>query len=128
MRSAEPSFDPAGTFVGSSYVHATARDFARFGLFALRDGVWEGRRLLPEGWIDHGRTPRSPDEHFVHGAHWWARPDGRWGHFEARGFEGQRISMIPDLDLVLVRLGKTHTDHSPTMDAHLDRIVEQFAA
>jgi CubicO group peptidase (beta-lactamase class C family) len=127
MHSAEPSFDPAGTFVGSSYVHATARDFARFGLFALRDGVWEGNRLLPEGWIDHGRTPRSPDEHFIHGAHWWARPDGRWGHFEARGFEGQRIAMIPDLDLVLVRLGKTHTDHSPTMDAHLSRIIEQFA-
>jgi CubicO group peptidase (beta-lactamase class C family) len=126
MASATPSFDEAGTFVASSYVDATARDFARFGLLALRDGVWDGQRLLPEGWMDHGRAPRSPDDHFTHGAHWWARPDGRWGMFLADGFEGQRIYVVPELDLVLVRLGKTHTDHSPTMDAHLTRIVELF--
>jgi CubicO group peptidase (beta-lactamase class C family) len=126
MASASPSFDAAGTFVASSYLDCTARDFARFGLLALRDGVWEERRLLPEGWMDHARLPRSPDEHFTHCAHWWARPDGRWGLFCADGFEGQRIYVVPDLDLVLVRLGKTHTDHSPTMDEHLYRVVEQF--
>jgi CubicO group peptidase (beta-lactamase class C family) len=126
MTSAEPTFDGAGTFVASSYVDATARDFARFGLLALRDGVWDGQRLLPEGWVDHGRRPRSPDEHFTHGAHWWSKPDGRWGLFNADGFEGQRIYVVPELDLVLVRLGKTHTDHSPTMDEHLFRIVEHF--
>ena len=126
MTSAEPTFDDAGTFVASSYVDATARDFARFGLLALRDGVWDGQRLLPEGWIDHGRLPRSPDEHFTHGAHWWSKPDGRWGLFNADGFEGQRIYVVPELDLVLVRLGKTHTDHSPTMDEHLFQITELF--
>jgi CubicO group peptidase (beta-lactamase class C family) len=128
MTSAEPTFDDAGTFVASSYVDATTRDFARFGLLALRDGVWDGRRLLPAGWVDHGRTPRSPDDDFTHGAHWWARPDGRWGLFLADGFEGQRIYVVPDLDVVLVRLGKTHTDHSPTLDAHLARIAECFEA
>ncbi|MEO6126576.1 MAG: serine hydrolase, partial [Ilumatobacteraceae bacterium] len=46
MKSAEPKFDMAGTFVGSSYVYATARDFARFGYLYLRDGVWDGERLL----------------------------------------------------------------------------------
>ena len=63
MTSAAPKFDEAGTFIGSSFCFTTARDFARFGLLYLRDGVWEGRRLLPEGWIDYARTPtfQQPD-------------------------------------------------------------------
>jgi CubicO group peptidase (beta-lactamase class C family) len=52
MHSATPEFDHAGTWVASSYVRASARDFARFGLLYLRDGVWDGARLLPEGWVD----------------------------------------------------------------------------
>ena len=56
MVSAIPKFDDAGTFIGSSFVYATARDFARFGTLYLRDGVWDGERLLPEGWVDHART------------------------------------------------------------------------
>jgi CubicO group peptidase (beta-lactamase class C family) len=126
MRSASPTFDDAGTFVASSYLHATARDWARFGLFVLRDGTWDGERLLPAGWVDHGRTPRSPDENFIHGAHWWAVPGERWGAFCADGFEGQRIYVVPALDLVLVRLGRTHTDHSATMDAHLRDVIACF--
>ncbi len=126
MTTAEPSFDAAGTFVASSYVDASARDFARFGLLYLRDGMWEGRRLLPAGWVDHGRRPRSPDEDSFHGAHWWARDDGR-GTFFADGFEGQRILLVPDADVVLVRLGKTHTDLDPALDAHLSDITGCFA-
>ena len=56
MASADPRFDEAGTFIGSSFLYATAHDFARFGYLYLRDGVWEGERLLPEGWVDHART------------------------------------------------------------------------
>ncbi len=128
MVSADPRFDDAGTFIASSYLYATARDYARFGLLYLRDGVWDGRRLLPDGWVDHARRLRSradDDEHW-YGAHWWADDDG-WGTFLADGFEGQRILCIPDLDLVLVRLGKTHTDHSLTMDAHLKAIAARLA-
>ena len=57
MRSPKPKFDDAGVFIGSSFCFCSARDFARFGLLYLRDGVWDGRRLLPEGWVDYARTP-----------------------------------------------------------------------
>lgn len=117
-------FDETGLWVASSYLHLTARDFARFGLFALRDGTWEGRRVLPEGWIDHGRRLRSADEGGkFHGAHWWGRPraDGAW---YAAGFEGQRIVMVPATDVVVVRLGRTMPDDIDALDDALAAVVE----
>lgn len=52
MRSPKPRFDSGGTFIGSSFCDATPRDFARFGLLYMRDGIWDGHRLLPRGWVD----------------------------------------------------------------------------
>ena len=108
MASTEPGLDGVGTWVASSLLHATAEDYARFGLLYLRDGLWEDSPLLSPGWVDHGRRPRSidPEEGHVHGAHWWAEPDG-FGTFRAAGYEGQMILLVPDLDVVVVRLGKT---------------------
>jgi CubicO group peptidase (beta-lactamase class C family) len=107
MTSPRPRFDEAGTFIGSSYVYATARDFARFGYLYLRGGEWDGRAVLPAGWVDHGRRARSvgPDGR-VHGAHWWV-DDDEYGSFRASGYDGQSILCVPGLDLVVVRLGKT---------------------
>ncbi|HEX3793458.1 MAG TPA: serine hydrolase [Acidimicrobiales bacterium] len=108
MASAEPEFDMVGTWVASSYVRATARDFARFGLLYLRDGEWDGTRILPEGWVDHGRTMRSDDpEDGPYGAHWWGVAGDTLGTFRCSGYEGQSITLCPPLDLVVVRLGKT---------------------
>ena len=56
MATADPEFDEAGTWVASSYLRTTARDYARFGLLYLRDGLWDGVRLLPAGWVDYART------------------------------------------------------------------------
>ncbi|HUF33178.1 MAG TPA: serine hydrolase [Acidimicrobiales bacterium] len=108
MSSAQPRFDAAGTFIASSYLYATAQDFARFGHLYLRDGVWEGRRVLPEGWVDHGRRPRSVDpvDGRRYGAQWWVVDDDLGG-FWANGYEGQSILVVPALDLVVVRLGKS---------------------
>ena len=106
MGPVELRFDEVGTFVGSSYLYATARDFARFGLLHLRDGVWDGRRLLPEGWVDAARTIRSqdPDNGWYYGLHWWIRGDAS-GTFWANGYDGQMVACIPEMDAVVVRFG-----------------------
>jgi len=126
--SATPAFDASGTWVASSTVYATARDFARFGLLYLRDGVWEGRRLLPAGWVDHGRTPRSvdPDDGMIHGAHWWVVGDVH-GSFWASGYRGQSIVVCPGLDLVVVRLGDTPTERSDELRRWRADVVASFA-
>ena len=129
MASATPGFDDAGSWVAGSYVHATARDYARFGLLYLRDGTWDGRRLLPEGWVDAGRTPRSvdPEDGHLYGAHWWTR-DEPLGTFWAAGHEGQYIDVCPALDLVLVRLGRTGAERSPVVRVWRDEVIAAFAA
>ena len=127
MSSARPEFDPQGTFIGSSYVHATLRDWCRLGLLALRGGRWDTRALVPEGWIDHGRRPRSAHEDIFHGAHWWAwgEPTGAFG---AHGFEGQRVICFPDRDVIVVRLGWIDGTHAPDLNRHLTRIADCFPA
>ena len=129
MTSATATFDDAGTWVAASYVYATARDYARFGLWYLRDGVWDGRRLLPEGWVDQGRRPRSvdPDDGDFYGSHWWTR-EGPFGTFWAAGHEGQFIDVCPALDLVLVRMGRTDSEHSEELKAWRTGVIEAFAA
>jgi CubicO group peptidase (beta-lactamase class C family) len=109
ITSAIPKFDAAGTFIGSSFCFMTARDFARFGLLYMRDGVWEGRRLLPEGWVDYARRPtfQQPGvDANPYGAHWWLDFGGP-GSFSANGYDGQFTVILPDRDTIIVRHGAT---------------------
>jgi CubicO group peptidase (beta-lactamase class C family) len=115
-------FDPQGTFYGSSLVWATARDFARFGYLYLRDGQWDGQRIVPEGWVDFARTPGPAQNADTYGAGWWLTPTSGPGRparalitdnamadvFSAQGHEGQIIVVAPSKDLVMVRLGLFH--------------------
>jgi CubicO group peptidase (beta-lactamase class C family) len=127
MTSATPKFDDAGVFVGSSYLYATARDFACFGALYREDGCVGGRRILPEGWVAHGTTLRSrDDEGHGYGAHWWVW-DEPTGAFCAQGYEAQRTLVVPELDLVVARLGKTPADRGPLVDAWLRRVVDAVA-
>lgn len=116
---AQPEFDAAGTFLGGSLVYASARDFARFGYLYLRDGVWDGKRLLPEGWVDFARTKAPAANANVYGAGWWITPpkgetpthpqsarSAPYDAFHAGGNEGQTIWVVPSKDLVIVRLGQ----------------------
>ena len=111
--------DPSGTFVGSSYVFATARDWARFGLLYLQDGVWEDERLLPEGWVAYSTAPTSKAPLGEYGALFWLNAGSasnpahrRWPSlprdaYWADGFQEQRVIIIPSRKLVLVRLGNS---------------------
>lgn len=127
MTSAQPKLDAAGTFIGSSFCFATPRDFARFGLLYLRGGLWEGRRLLPERWIDYARTPtwQQPCDDGPYGAHWWLGLAGP-GSFSANGYDGQYIVAVPDLDLVLVRNGKTAIAKKDNVKGWLAGIADCF--
>jgi CubicO group peptidase (beta-lactamase class C family) len=82
MPDADPRFDAAGTWIGSSYVYAPARQFARFGELYLRDGMVGDEHILPAGWVDHARTvvAHDPDTGFGYGRHWWTWPisPARW--------------------------------------------------
>ena len=113
MNSAVLEPDASGTFVGSSYMYATARDWARFGLLYLQDGVWGDDRILPEGWVDYARTPTPPSQG-QYGALWWLnRGSGdnkEWegvpdDAYAAEGHDGQYVVVIPSRDMVIVRLG-----------------------
>jgi len=129
MPSATPTFDDVGTWVASSYVHATAEDFARFGLLYLRDGTWGGRRILPEGWVDYARRPRSvdPSDGSLYGSHFWVEADG-YGTFRAAGYRGQSITICPALDLVVVRLGDTPAERYEELAGWRAAMVRAFAA
>jgi CubicO group peptidase (beta-lactamase class C family) len=114
MTSAVPEFDAAGTFVGGSLVYATARDFARFGELYRQDGVCNGKRILPRGWVAFARKPTVQP---VYGAGWWLeapadnkepslmRGAGPMDAFSAQGHNGQVILVIPSRGVTLVRLG-----------------------
>jgi CubicO group peptidase (beta-lactamase class C family) len=120
-----PGFDGAGNLIGGSTFDATARAFAKLGYLHLRDGTWDGRRILPEGWVDYVRTPTpAPAGIDAYGAHWWVDPDDP-GRFYASGLLGQHILVWPAEDLVVVVLA----DRADSLDGELrDDLAALFAA
>ena len=124
---AVPKFDQSGPIVGSSFVYATARDFARFGWLYLNDGMWDGTRVLPGGWVDHGRAyfGTDPGNGTGYGAHWWLEP-GLPGSMAAFGYEGQFTFVVPDRDLVVVRLGKSPAPLPANVQDTLVSLVRAF--
>jgi CubicO group peptidase (beta-lactamase class C family) len=120
-------FDAAGTFIGSSYVFATARDYARFGYLYLQEGIWNGKQVLPAGWVDHARVQTVVDDEtgLGYGAHWWTLP-GEEDSLVASGYEGQQIYVLPKRDLVIVRLGKTVAEKRNAVRESLLAIAQAF--
>jgi CubicO group peptidase (beta-lactamase class C family) len=110
MRSAIWEVDASGTFVGSSYLYATMRDYARFGLLFLNNGNWLGEQILPIGWVDYTTTiAKGSDGQY--GAFFWLNrsgldyPDVPRDMYCCRGHDGQYIYIIPSKELVVVRTG-----------------------
>jgi CubicO group peptidase (beta-lactamase class C family) len=132
MSSAVIETDARGNFIGSSFMYATARDWARFGLLYLNDGQWHGERILPEGWVQYSRTPAPAAPHQEYAAHFWLQlvdqyrgaatlpPDA----FHAAGHEGQFISIVPSRQLVVVRLGLTRSAEAWQQDEFVARVLD----
>ncbi len=133
MRSAVLEPDPAGTFVGSSYMYATARDWARFGLLYLKDGVWNGDRILPQGWVEYSRTPTPQSPNNKYGAHFWltkgedgSTVDMPKDAYHLAGYEGQKVVIIPSYELVIVRLGFTQPESNWDFPGFIEDVVLAF--
>ena len=125
MKTADPKFDPAGNFIGSSHCYCSARDFARFGYLYLRDGLWDRERILPEGWVDYCRTPTPQATGGFYGAHFWVIP-GSLGLFYCSGMGGQRILISPKLDLVVVRVGRTAPHKVGAVVSYCKELIDAF--
>lgn len=109
--------DEGGTFASSSYCFATAVDWARFGMLYMNDGILNGERVLPEGWVEFTATPSTAKiakKEGSYGAQWWLNkatdhapkkyPLVPEDCFRCQGYQGQYVWVIPSEKLVVVRL------------------------
>lgn len=111
MHATVAEIDWRGNYILSSQVWATARDLARFGMLYLNNGVWNGRRILPEHWRDYVTTPSGPQPpgEFGYGASFWLmnRSEGvPPDTFAAFGNRGQFVVIVPSRNIVIVRRGE----------------------
>ena len=104
--------DPYGNFLTQGYELGSGRDWARLANLYLQDGVWNGERLLPEGYVKFVSTPAPAwvaDQRPVYGGFFWINGDGGWpvprDAYYMAGSGGQTTLIIPSHDLVVVRLG-----------------------
>jgi CubicO group peptidase (beta-lactamase class C family) len=108
--------DPYGNFLMSGYDYGTPRNWARIGLLYLQDGLWQGQRLLPEGWAKFVSTPAPAWKQPVYGGLFWVNGDGAWplpkSAYFANGAGGQRTIIDPTHDLVVVRMGHYRGDRA----------------
>ena len=135
MRSMVPEFDTAGTLIGGSLIHGTARDWAKFGEFLRTGGSVNGAQLVPRGWIEFmvKGNPRNPG----YGAQIWLNhpqaedgtiqfPGAPSSTFSMNGHLGQYVAVSPSQSLTVVRLGRTDDGaHQPVRDA-IARIIQLF--
>jgi len=119
IRTATLESDRSGNFIGSSYLYASARDWARLGQFCLQNGNWNGQQILPEGWMDYLVTPTPTTDTNIYGAHFWLNrdpddasqqrpfPSLPTDAYYMGGYQGQVVLVIPSQDLVIARFGFT---------------------
>jgi len=108
--------DPYGNFLLTGYDYGTPRNWARLGLLYLQDGMWQGQRVLPEGWARFVSTPAPAWKTPVYGGLFWVNGDGAWPipktSYFMNGAGGQRVVIIPSHDLVVVRMGHHRGDRA----------------
>ena len=138
MSSATLELDEHGTLVGSSYMYATARDWARYAQLLLQEGIWQGQQLLPSGYVAMMATPvAASGGQYGHGQVWlWGsdakapgvNPDAAFGipadTFWLSGHDGQSIAVIRSRQLIIVRLGLTPESLGYSTQALVKAVLE----
>jgi CubicO group peptidase (beta-lactamase class C family) len=135
MRSVLPEYDAAGTMIGSSLIHATARDWGKFGEFMREGGATKGAQLVPSAWIAFMTepNPRNPG----YGAQTWLNhpqkdsgetqfPGAPANVFSLNGHLGQYVVIAPDQELTIVRLGNTKEDEQGPLRERIARLISLF--
>ena len=115
--------DASGTFIGSSYFYASARDWARAAQLMLNGGILNGQRILSETYVKQASTPNSSKNEKSYGLQFWLNRGGtelRWPNlpedaYAAQGNRQQRVMIIPSQQVIIVRLGWTKGSY-PTND------------
>lgn len=120
--------DATGSFVGSSYSWATAKDWARLGQLYLQDGKWAGEQILSKDWINFVNE-EAPNSNGIYGGHFWLNkgmryPDAPKDLYSMDGFQGQMVFIIPSKDLVVVRLGLTYNEDDFDFNGWLKDIID----
>ena len=129
MRSMVVETDPWGNLIMSGYDYGSTRDWARFGLLHLWDGVWEGERILPEGWSEFVSTPAPGDPTLGYGGLFWLNRGGAMDRipedaYWASGFMGQTTAVIPSRDVVIVRHGPSPGGFNPYFNSVMGGVLD----
>ena len=136
MTSVVPEFDRAGTFIGGSLIHATARDWAKLGELLRNKGSYRGEQLVPRAWVEEMVEPSPKSPHY--GLQTWLnRPTGEEQHplfpgrapesaFSMIGHMGQYVFVSPTQKLTVVRLGHSNADERRAMLQQLADVVKLY--
>ena len=127
MNSMVVETDLDGNYVGSSYAWATPRDWAKFGLLYLHNGNWKGEDLFTKEWVKYATTP-TPTSNGEYGAQIWLNtgrvyPNAPQNLYSFNGYQGQNVYVLPDQDLVIVRMGLSK---NADVDGFLSGIVKSI--
>jgi len=119
--------DPYGNFIMTDNVFGTARNWAHLGLLHLQDGLWEGERILPSGWVDFVSSPAPAWADGRYGGLFWLNSGGEWGlpddTYSMQGAGGQWTFIVPRKDLVIVRMGHFSYEEESLIKAN-QQIIE----
>ena len=126
--------DESDAFVGSSYLYMSARDWLRVCKLYMDDGVWNGDRILPEGWVKYSLTPTPHSTDACYGAHIWLNASADSGKrnlpklpadtFMFKGFQGQWVMGIPSKGIMLARFGVTHQEDGWSPEKVLSEVIK----
>ncbi len=118
--------DLSGNYVGSSYSWATARDWGKFGLLYLKNGNWNGDELFTKDWVDYVKTPTNTSGG-IYGAQFWLNSNEGFkdvpnNMYYADGYQGQRVYVLPDEEMVIVRFGLKNFDENEFLKGIIESI------